>query len=91
MTTQQKTNLRTAADWAAKIIIGLILFYIALSYERASERDRRINMKLDRAEYYEKVKETDTRLREMEKYQNEQMNLLIEIRNDVKWMKENKK
>lgn len=88
MTTQQKTNLKTVADWAAKIIIGIILFYIAVNYEKSSDRDKKIEQKLDRIEFYEKTKDTDHRIREIEKHQNDQMNLLIEIRNDVKWMKE---
>jgi hypothetical protein len=87
MTAQQKTNLAKIADWAAKIIIGIILFYIAANYEKISERNERIDRKLDRIEFVEKSKETDARIREIERYQNEQMNLLIEIRNDVRWMR----
>jgi hypothetical protein len=86
-----KAVIQKYSDWAGRLIIGILLFMLTVAYNSNKEQQRVIENKLDKVEFKEHCKDNDLRFKELEHKQSEQLQILIEIRNDVKWLKSTSK
>jgi len=80
-------KMKQYAEWAARVIIAVVILLITIGFNRLEDSRHRIDRKVDKTVFEKHCDDNREEFRRQALRNDEVIRLLIEMQTDIKWIK----